>query len=451
MKKSNFADIRLKRIIIIGAGFGGIKLAKELKKINYQILLIDKHNYHCFQPLMYQVASSVLEGESIVYPIRKIFHRQKNLFFRLGNVTEIDADQKKIYIDDRSISYDILVIASGARSNFFKNEGLIISAMPMKTVDEALDLRSLILQNFEKALLLKNLRKKESLINFVIAGAGPTGVELAGALGELKKHVLPKDFPELNIQDMGIYLVQAGDRVLPMLSEKSSERAKKYLEKLGVTVILNTRVLDFHGDYVQTDTDQDIIAKTLIWTAGVEGAPINGLNHHCIVKNNRIQVDNYNRVISYNDVYAIGDVAAMIQPDTPNGHPMVAPAAIQQGKHLAKNLKRITKGQEPLPFVYKDKGSMATIGKNKAVVEFAGMKFGGFFAWLIWMTLHLFSLVGFRNKLVAMINWIKGYVSSDKNMRVIIRPFNLMDVKRRRKKQYQDKQSEQEPQEPEVV
>jgi NADH:ubiquinone reductase (H+-translocating) len=429
---------RLKgRIVIIGGGFGGIQLAKTLRNKEYQVVIVDKNNYHIFQPLLYQVATSVLEAESIAYPIRKIFKGSKNVFFRQGEVTAVIPEENKIELGNDEMFYDHLVIATGAKTNFFGNEGLTISSMPMKSVLEALDLRSMILQNFEKTLRNSNERKRQGMMNIVIAGAGPTGVELAGALGELKQHVLPKDYPELDFSQMNIYIVQSGDRVLPMLSEKSSAKAKKYLEKLGVTVVLNTRVLDFFGDYVQTNTEQDIIARTLIWTAGVIGNPVEGVGAEVVNRGGRILVDEFNRVNGYSNIYAIGDVACMVTEDYPNGHPMVAPPAMQQGKLLAKNIIRQGKGQEMKPFVYKDKGAMATVGKNKAVVELGKLKFGGTPAWGVWMVVHLMSLVGFRNKVITLFNWTKNYFNSDRGMRLIITQFDLQEEKRKRKKEWQ--------------
>lgn len=425
-----------KRVVIIGGGFAGIELAKSLSKEIFEVYLIDKNNYHTFQPLLYQVATSALEAEAIAYPIRKLFKGKKNLYFRLGEVTHVDTDNKVVEFGKESISYDYLVVATGAVTNFFDNEGLSLSAMSMKSAIEALDLRSLVLQSFERALANNNPRKRQGLMNFVIAGAGPTGVELAGALGELKQKVLPKDYPELDINLMNIYLVQSGDRVLPLLSPKSSDRAQKYLEKLGVTVVLNTRVLDYHGDYVQTNTEEDIIAKTLIWTAGVKGSPIDQMNNQVITKGNRISVDAYNRLIGQDNVFAIGDVACMELEDYPSGHPMVAPVAMQQGKHLAKNLKRIEKNQPLLPFQYKDKGAMATVGKNKAVVEIGKMKIGGALAWFIWMAVHLMSLVGFRNKLVTFFNWTKNYFNSDRGMRLILSKTDIVEEKREKLRQW---------------
>lgn len=432
---------RKARIVIIGGGFGGIQLAKMFRRKDVQVVIVDKNNYHTFQPLMYQVATSVLEAEAIAYPIRKIFNKYSNIYFRLGEVTKIDSENKLIEFGNDSLSYDYLIIASGAKTNYFGNEGLTISSMPMKNILESLDLRTMLLQNMEHALLINNDRKKQGLLNVVIAGAGPTGVELAGALGELKKKVFVKDYPELDLSKMNIYLVHSRDRVLPMLSEKSSERAKKYLEKLGVTVVLNTRVLDIFGDYVQTNTGEDIIAKTLIWTAGVQGAPVGGIDASLINKSNRIMVNEFNQVIGHEDVFAIGDVCCMETEDFPRGHPQVAPVAMQQGKLLGKNLLgKIMRNQTFKPFVYKDKGAMATVGKNKALVEMKGMKMGGAFAWFVWMAVHLLSLVGFRNKMITMFNWIKNYFNSDRGMRLIITQFDLMEEKRKRRKAFERKQ-----------
>ena len=433
-------DRKKARIVIIGGGFGGIQVAKIFKNKDVQVVIVDKNNYHTFQPLMYQVATSALEAESIAYPIRKIFNKSKNIFFRLGEVKHIDHEKKLIEFNNDTLEYDYLIIASGAKTNYFGNEGLTISAMPMKSILESLDLRTMLLQNFEHALLINNERKKKGMLNVVIAGAGPTGVELAGALGELKRSVFPKDYPELDLSKMNIYLVQSGDRVLPMLSPKLSEKAKKYLENLGVTVVLNTRVLDIFGDYVQTNTGQDIIAKTLIWTAGVTGNPIVGLPDGSINKLDRIIVDEYNQVKGMNNVFAIGDVACMQTDDYPNGHPQIAPAAMQQGKLLGNNLlNKIYHNKAFKAFKYSHKGSMATVGKNKALVEMGNLKIGGFLAWCIWMVVHLMSLIGFRNKVVTTFNWMRNYFSADAGMRLIITNFDLQEEKRKRRKEFEAK------------
>lgn len=425
------------RVVIVGGGFGGLKLAKSLRNKDVQVVLVDKNNFHTFQPLLYQVATSAVEAGSIAYPIRAIL-RGKNLFFRMGEVSKIVPEENKILVENDEIKYDYLVIASGAKTNFFGNEGLTLSSMSMKSVAEALDLRSMILQNFEKMLMISNERKKQSYMNFVIAGAGPTGVELAGALGEMKLKVFPKDYPELDLSKMNIYLVQSGDRVLPMLSEKSSIRAKKYLEKLGVTVVLNTRVLDYHGDYVQTNTGNDLTARTLIWTAGVTGAPVEGTSKESMAGGGRYAVDEFNRVKGYENIFAIGDVACMSSKDYPKGHPQVAPAAIQQGQHLKKNLLNILNKKPLVPFKYRDKGSMATIGKNKAVVEVGRLKIGGFIAWAMWMFVHLMSLVGFSNRFLTFWHWTRNYFSSDRSMRLIVREFNLGAMRKKRRKELEE-------------
>jgi len=431
------------RIVIIGGGFGGIRIAKVFQNKDVQVVIVDKNNYHTFQPLMYQVATSALEAESIAYPIRKIFNKSKNIFFRLGEVKLINHEKKEIEFGNDTLEYDYLIIATGARTNYFGNEGLTISSMPMKSILESLDLRTMLLQNFERALLINNERKKQGMLNVVIAGAGPTGVELAGALGELKSHVFPKDYPELDLTRMNIYLVQSGDRVLPMLSPGLSAKAKKYLENLSVTVVLNTRVLDFFGDYVQTSTGEDIIARTLIWTAGVTGNPIEGLPAEYVNKGNRVIVDEFNQVKGMKDIFAIGDVACMASEVYPNGHPQIAPAAMQQGKWLGKNLlNKIYYNKPYKPFKYKHKGAMATVGKNKALVEMGNLKLSGFIAWIVWMTVHLMSLIGFRNRVVTLFNWMKNYLNTDAGMRLIMTHFDLQEEKRKRRKEFEARQKD---------
>ncbi len=435
--KIDIPDTGQPRVVIVGGGFGGIELAKALKDVDVQVVMLDYNNFHTFQPLLYQVATSALEETSIATPFRKIFKDQKNFYFRMAEVKDVIPDENIVVTSISRLRYDHLVIATGSQSNYFGNEGLIISSMPMKTVNEALNLRSLILQNFEKALVISNERKKQGYMNYVIAGGGPTGVELAGALGELKQHIFPRDYPELDISRMNIYLIQSPDRLLPALSEKSSRKAKEFLEELGVEVWVNTRVVDFHGDYVQTNRDEDFIARTLIWTAGVVGYPIGGLSEQCIVKGNRILVDEYNQVKGHDNIYAIGDVAAMLSEKYPNGHPMMAPVAIQQGRWLKENLERKLAGREMKPFKYFDKGAMATVGKHKAVVDLSSkMTFQGVFAWFVWIWVHLLYLIGFRNKVITLFNWLQNYFNSERGVRLILTPFALRKAKRKRKQQF---------------
>ncbi|MFB6306105.1 MAG: NAD(P)/FAD-dependent oxidoreductase [Flavobacteriales bacterium] len=437
--KIDIPETESPRVVIIGGGFGGLRLARALKNVDVQVVLFDKNNYHTFQPLLYQVATSALEAESIIYPIRKALKGQKNFYFRMAEVKEVLPDDQIIITSISRLKYDYLIIATGAETNFFGNEGLMINAMPMKNIMESLNLRTLILQSFEKALVVSNKRKKQSLMNFVIAGGGPTGVELAGSLGEMKKNILPYDYPELDFSQMNIYLIQSQPRLLPPFSEKGSEKAKQYLEDLGVNVLLNTRVQDYQGDYVQTNTDDDLVARTLIWTAGVCGSPIEGINGEKIDKKNRVKVDRYNRVEGYERLFAVGDVAAMSTEEYPHGHPMVAPAAIQQGEHLARNIKCIMENKEMKRFEYFDKGSLATVGKNKAIAEIPKIKTYGTIAWFLWLIVHIMYLVGFSNKVMVIFNWMHHYFYSEKGLRVILIPFTLSRAKKKRKQNIKEK------------
>lgn len=420
--KVNIPELNLPRVVIIGGGFGGITLAGALRNAPVQVVMFDKHNYHTFQPLLYQVATGGLEPDSIAFPIRKMFKRHKNFFFRMAQVEEIDVKRKLVHTSVGEIRYDYLVVATGSKTNFFGMEGVKNLSQGMKNIPEALDLRSLILQNFEKAVLTDDLEERRALMNFVVVGAGPTGVETAGALAELKRHILPKDYPELDLRQMQIHLVEAGDRVLPGMSKESTQNARKALTKLDVHLWLNARVEDYDGHTVQTSSPTDLTAKTMIWSAGVKGSTIPGLEPF-IVAGNRLDVDQFNRLRGQDHAFAVGDVALMSTEAYPEGHPMVAPAAIQQGKLLARNIKSLI-FQRPLqPFKYFDKGSMATIGRNKAVVDWKKLRFRGFIAWLAWMGVHLLYLAGFRNKAVVFVNWVVSYFTYDKGTRLIIRPF----------------------------
>ena len=422
MKSLNIPDTSMPRVVIIGCGFAGLNLAKKLKNKPFQVVMLDKHNYHTFQPLLYQVATAGLEPDSIAYPIRNIFKGQKDFYYRMAKAKEIVAEENKVVTNIGELEYDHLVIATGSSTNYFGMPGMEEQSMPMKTVPEALNLRSLMLQNFEAASLTGNLEEREKLMNFVIVGGGPTGVELAGALAELKTHVLPNDYPDLDFRRMSIHLLEAGPEVLGPMSDKASEHALSYLENLGVNVWLNTRVEGYDGSMVKTGK-KNLPASTLIWAAGVKGALINGLKEQDLLRG-RYKVDNYNRLLDHQNIYAIGDVSVMASEEMPNGHPMLAQVAIQQGKNLAINLQNWKKGKEPKVFEYKDLGTMATIGRNRAVADLNRVKFKGFMGWVLWMMVHLMGLVGFRNKIVVLINWIINYFSYDKKIRLIIRPVN---------------------------
>lgn len=422
-----------KRVVIIGGGFGGIELAKKLaRKKEVQVVIIDRNNHHTFQPLLYQAATAALEPTSIAYPIRKIFNRYNNVFFRMGDVKEIVASENKILFDDDEISYDYAVIATGAKTNYFGNLDVAANSMSMKNVVEAIDLRNLIFQNFEKSLTTADPVETKALRTIVIAGAGPTGVELAGSLGELKTKVIRKDFPEINQEEVKIYLIHGDPRVLPTFSPVSSERAERYLKKLGVTLVLDTLVKEYKNDVIITNKGQEIVAHTLIWTAGVKGDPIKGLPADVITRDNRVLVDDFNKVKGTANIYAIGDVACMVSEKYPKGHPQVAPPAQQQGKLLGKNIIAIERNEKPKPFVYRDKGSMATVGKNKAVVEIGKLKLGGFIAWFMWMAVHLLSLVGFRNRVAILFNWVINYFSRS-SVRLIIRPYDEEAARKRKR------------------
>jgi len=418
----NIPESEFKRVLIIGGGFGGLHIAKGLKNKNFQVVMLDKNNYHTFQPLLYQVATSGLEPDSIAYPIRKIFKSQQRFHFRMANVQRIDTAENVVNTDIGDISYDYLVIATGTTTNFFGMKGVEKYAMTMKSVSEALDLRSLILQNFEKALLATE-EEQESYMNFPIVGAGPTGVELAGALAELKNHILPADYPDLNIQRMKIQVIEMQDEVLKPMSEKASKKALNYLQELGVDVMLNKSVASFDGNKLTFQSGEVLESKTLIWAAGVKGNIIDGFPESIIDKG-RYMVDRTSKVRGTENVYAIGDIAHMTTPLFESGMPQVAPVANQQGDFLAKNLIRISNGQEPKLFEYFDKGSMATIGRNRAVVDMGKIKFQGTLAWFVWMFVHLISLVGFRNRVVTFFNWSYNYFSFDRGARLIIRKFH---------------------------
>ena len=413
--------IDLPRVVILGGGFAGLKLARNINSKYFQTVIIDRNNYHTFQPLMYQVATAGLAPDSIAYPLRKTLKRKKNTFFRMAEVEQVNLEEKLVVTSIGAIKYDYLIVATGATTNYFGNANVEKYSMPMKSLLESIDIRSLMLQNFEHALNLTNIQEQDEYLNFVIVGAGPTGVELAGALAELKSHVLPKDYPDLDIRRMQIHLIEAGPKVLAAMSDKSSRKATQFLRKMGVNLWLDTYVKDYDGTVITTNNDT-FHTKTLIWAAGVKGIGINGLDDQPSERG-RYLVDEVNRIQGLTDVFAIGDISMHKTDETPDGLPMLASVAQQQGKALAKNLLRLQKSKPTKPFEYTDKGTMATIGRNKAVVDLTFYTFTGFFAWLTWMFVHLMLLVDFRNRMMVLVNWVWSYVNFDRGTRLMIRKF----------------------------
>ncbi|MPL63963.1 NADH dehydrogenase-like protein [bioreactor metagenome] len=408
------------KIIVIGGGFAGLQFAKKLNgSRTKKLVMIDKANHHMFQPLFYQVACGRIEPSNISFPFRKIFQRSKNIQFRMTEVKQIIPSENKIITEDHVFHYDKLVIATGCKTNFFGNEKMENLAFGMKNTQEAISIRNHVLLTFEK-LIIEKSRSDDGNWNIVIVGSGPTGVELAGAFAEMKREILPRDYPRMNFDDLEIILVSSTEKPLAVMSEESQEKSEKYLKDLGVRFISNDRVTDYDGDRVYLSSGNIIPSNNVIWAAGVTGNIIEGLTENSI-KNNRYIVDRYNKIVGFDDIYAIGDIAYMETPKYPNGHPQVANVAINQGKNLAKNfLKKSEK--EWQPYEYDDKGSMATIGKHRAVVDLPKFKFQGIFAWYFWMFLHLMLILSVRNKLAIFFNWMWSYINRDSSLRLIIIP-----------------------------
>lgn len=411
------------RIVIVGGGFGGINLAQKLKNADAQVVMVDRNNFHNFQPLMYQVATAGLEVSSIAFPLRKLLRKINNFYFRMTEVTAVLPKENCIMTTIGPIAYDYLVIATGTRTNYFNMKDVEVHSMPLKSIAQSIGMRNYILQSFEQLLLTDDAEEKKRLMTFVIAGAGPTGVEMAGALSELRKKVLPRDYPELDFSQMRIMIVDPGPRVLATMSEEASVKAKEFLEDFGVEIHLGVGISSFDGQTAKLSNEQLVPTRNLIWAAGVTGDLMDGFDKELVAKGNRIKVDEYNRVLGYENIFVIGDIAYLETKEFPQGLPGLAQVAIQQGKHLGKNLKRLLKGKELKPFKYTDKGSLATIGRNHAVADLPWMKTQGFFAWVIWLFVHLLFLIGFRNKLAVVIDWFWNYISWDRRVRLIIKPF----------------------------
>ena len=416
-------DSRWPLVVIVGGGFAGLALVEKLKNKAVQVVLFDKNNFHQFQPLFYQVATSALEPDSIVFPFRKQLNGYKNVVFRLAEVEEIQASSNKLITSNGKVHYDYLVIATGTTTNFFGMNSVAQNSLGMKDIRDSLNIRHMMLQNLEEAAITCNEDERNALTNFVIVGGGPAGVEMAGAIAEFCKYILPKDYPEYPASIMKIYLVEESGELLGAMSDKASSKTLKYLEDLNVKVLLNEAVSNYDGKEVTTISGKTILAKNLIWTAGVKGQFPNGIDEKHIVRGNRIKTDANLKVEGYENIFAIGDIAALISEERPKGHPQVAQAAIQQGKYLGNSILNLINNKPTQPFEYKDKGSLATVGKRKAVADLGKFKFAGYFAWLLWSVVHLMSISGFRNRLMVGFNWAVSYFTYEKSNRLIIRNF----------------------------
>jgi NADH:ubiquinone reductase (H+-translocating) len=407
-----------KRVIIAGGGFGGLQLARKLNNSEFDILLIDKQNHHQFQPLFYQVASSRLEPSTISFPFRKIFQNSSNLSFHLAEITEIRPEENSIKTTTGTFFYDYLILATGCYTNFFGNKEIMNNCLSMKTTGEAIEIRNRILLGFENIFSVRDW-DNDPLLNIVIVGAGPTGVELAGAFAEMKKYILPKDYPGTDFSDLKIILLEGSPNTLNNMSDQSKKTSLRYLVELGVTVMTEVFVTAYDGTIITLNNNKKIASKNVIWAAGVTGNLVNGIDKSSITKSNRYIVDRYNKILGYKNIYAIGDIAYMETPLYPHGHPQVANVAINQGKNLAYNLKALVKGKLLKEYEYKDMGSMATIGKHRAVVDLPFIRFKGYFAWFVWMFLHLMLILSVKNKLMIFINWAWFYLTKDTSLRLI--------------------------------
>jgi NADH:ubiquinone reductase (H+-translocating) len=411
-----------KRVVIVGAGFGGLRLARYLANKPFQVVLIDKNNFHSFQPLFYQVATAGIEPSAISFPLRKIFQGYRNIHVRMARVKRVLPDVREIETSIGNLHYDYLVLAQGAGNNFFGNATISQFSLPMKSVGESLGLRNTILNNFERALNTTDPEAQARLMNMVVVGGGPTGVEISGALAEMKNYVLPKDYPELDFTRMQIYLVENGNRLLGGMSEKSSQKARYYLERLGVTLMLGSLVKDFDNETVYISQDRTLSTHTLIWAAGIKANIVEGLREDVFGRGNRIMVDRQNRVTGYDDIFAIGDVAFMEETGYPNGHPQVAQVAVQQARTLSRNFRNMRDGKPLKNFHYRDFGTLATVGRNRAVVDLSFFRFQGLVAWFFWMFIHLMAIVGVKNRILIFINWAYYYFTYDQSLRLIIKP-----------------------------
>lgn len=410
-----------KRIVIIGGGFGGLTLANKLRKSNFQLVLLDRTNYHQFQPLLYQVATAGLNPGSIAFPFRKDFRHFPDFHFRMTEVKQIYPQENKVETGIGFISYDYLVIAGGTDTNYYGMENIRRYALPMKSVTEAMALRNRLLLNFEKALTTDDAEKRHSLLNIVVVGGGATGVEISGALSEMKRYILQKDYPELASRELNIYLIEGTPRLLGSMSEESSAKASIFLQKMGVEVLTNTKVTDYRDNQIILGDGKTIHTDTVIWVSGVTANHFEGIPPETTGRGGRINVDESNRVKGMENIFAIGDICLQTEPDYPNGHPQVAQVALQQAKRLAENLTRFANGQPLKAFHYRNKGNLATVGRNRAIAELPYLKSQGAFAWFLWMAVHLRSILGVRNRLEILLNWVWNYLTYDQAIRLIFK------------------------------
>jgi NADH dehydrogenase len=427
----NIPSTTFPKVVIVGAGFAGLKLARKLMKKNFQVILLDKNNFHQFQPLFYQVATAGLEPSAISFPLRKIFHHSKNVIFRMAEVHHFDAGKKRLFTDIGHIDYDYLVMAMGGDTNYFGSKSIEYYAAPMKTVSEALYIRNKVISNYERAINIEKVENRKYLMNVVIVGGGPTGVELAGAMAELRNNVLPIDYPELSFANMKVVLIEGGPELLGPMSPEAKSHALKYLQDLGVEVMLNARVKDYDGQIVTLNDDVFLETQTLLWAAGIKPNSIGGLTPDHYAPNGRIYVDSHSQVVGCPGVYALGDVSLLTEEKYPKGHPQVAQVALQQAENLAKNLNAMQLGNPLNPFQYKDLGSMATVGKRRAVVDLPFLKFQGLLAWLTWLFVHLMAILGVKNRLFVFLNWSWNYLSFDPSLRLLIKPKYVRESERK--------------------
>lgn len=416
----NLPETKQPRIVIAGAGFAGLTLAKHISNKDYQVVILDRNNFHQFQPLLYQVAMSGIEPSAIAFPLRRLFRNKQNLHIRIAEIDSINPEDKYLMTSEGRVNYDILILATGVTTNYYGNKEIEKHTYSLKSVSDALYLRNAILSDLEKALTVRDYEARQGLLDLVIVGGGPTGVELAGSFAEFRKYILHREYPELDTKEMDIHLIQGDAEVLNTFSDKSSLKARKYLEDLGVNVITNVRVINYDGNEISLSDGRKLYTKKVIWAAGITGKRFVGIPESCYVQGNRLMTNEYNEVVGVHDIYAIGD-AAYMEESTYKGHPQVAQPAIQQGKRLARNLNAKARGKQLQPFHYKDLGSMATIGRHKAVAEFPFWKTRGYIAWLLWLGVHLIQILGVKNKIFVFFNWVWSYFTMDQSLRIMIR------------------------------